>query len=926
LQCLGLLLLATAGAIAASTSDLLVNDDTSGVAAHASADIAASGAGRFIVVWQDFRRVDFAGEIYCQCLDSLGAPVDTNHLISEDTSGRGVPTYDREVPAVAGSARGGAVACWEDYRLGKSLIFYQMLDSLGRSVGPNRRISADTLAQTNPRIASGGSHFAAVWEVPAGTGTNTIFSAVMDSAGNTGAEFRIADNPPTEDCQSPAVAGYDRGFVAAWAQGATSVVRRPSSVVRRSAVGDERSAVSGLSHVRLRWFDIQGQARGPSEGIAFENGTHPRLACDSVGNGLIAWEETGSPQRIWAQTFDSAGDMTSPVFQVNDSGPIFRYHPAVAADQGGETFIVVWEDGRNSDTVRIYAQVFDRWGTALGRNFALDSSPDMNAQGSPSVAVGPTGCYASVWSDNRGNMADIYGAYYGQARRFFRANADRATSVQDCPIAVQDGSGRITIFWRDFQEYIYGPRIYGRQFGPDLTPLGSSFPVSDAPPNAAAQMGWAATNRAGVTVVAWQDNRSGHDDIYTQVYDAQGGPIGPNFQVNDDASSADHMQPFVAINDSGRFIIIWNDGRRGYPAPYAQEFAGLGQRLGYNWQVDSAGAPGPVWLSPRGDFWTCWAQRDTIRARHFARDSVPLDSSVIVSDSTSRFATSPGLAVTGLGTVWLVWLDSLPPEEDVRRPSSVVRRPSSSSNFQFPISNFQYPMSSSSTWQIYGRRVSSSGTPFGPVFRINDNPSYWPQSQPAISADSGGYVCVTWTDFRVPGHIEARCMVFDTSGSARDTSFIAGHDDSPGQLQWTYGPPAMQGNNAVLVWQDNRNLRSWDIYAATRSVGVGIEDRRIPAGADLRVGSITPSIVNERCRIQFTTPLDGPVRLSVYNAAGRQMMSFIVHRSSLIASSSDTWLDCRNLPGGVYYLRLAVSGQRSAVSGFAPSLRFVVLH
>jgi hypothetical protein len=84
--------------------------------------------------------------------------------------------------------------------------------------------------------------------------------------------------------------------------------------------------------------------------------------------------------------------------------------------------------------------------------------------------------------------------------------------------------------------------------------------------------------------------------------------------------------------------------------------------------------------------------------------------------------------------------------------------------------------------------------------------------------------------------------------------------------------------------------------------------------------------VNDRCRIQFTSRLGGPVRLSVYNAAGRQLMSFIVHRSSFIVNSADAWLDCRDLPSGVYYLRLAVSGQRSAVSGLAPSSRFVVLH
>ena len=581
------------------------------------------------------------------------------------------------MPAITSVASGASAICWEDHRYRFSQTYCQLLDRELRPVGPNLRVGADTLVQTNPDVTGFGSRFTAVWEVAASQAGRTVYGARIDSAGNIGPRLRVADNPPNEDCRSPSVAAWRNGFVAAWTQGLTD------------------------SRVRMRWFGAEGVPHGPSAGLAFENAARPRVACDSGGNGIVVWEEaTGTPSRIWGQAFDSTGNMTTAIFPVNDSGPVFRYHPAIACDPGGNSFVVAWEDGRAADSVRIFGQHLNRWGNAAGRNFRLDSSAGINAQGSPNTAVAPSGYNASVWVDNRGDMINVLDAYRGPATRFFTANRDRATAAQSNPVAVRDGRGTTTVFWLDQRRNYYGSVVYGRRFDRNLNPLGSSFPAGDALPGRSAQLGSAAANSNGRVVVTWSDNRTGSNDIYAQVYDMAGIPVGSNFRVNDDAGSANQSQPFVAENDSGNFVIVWSDERKGHWAPYAQWFDRLGQRTGVNWAIDTVGLPGGVWLSERGDFWVSWAWRDTIRARHFAHDSVPFDTSIAVSDSTGRQPAQPVLTGTALGTVWVAWTDSL-----------------------------------AAGRQVYGRRIASSGQPLSGVFRAVESSSPWPQTQCGISSD-----------------------------------------------------------------------------------------------------------------------------------------------------------------------------------------------
>ncbi len=80
----------------------------------------------------------------------------------------------------------------------------------------------------------------------------------------------------------------------------------------------------------------------------------------------------------------------------------------------------------------------------------------------------------------------------------------------------------------------------------------------------------------GWFVVVWYDNRQGNDDIFAQLYRANGTKKGSNFKVNSDVSVARQASPDVAVDGRGRLNVAWVDWRNGtYPTNpdiYARRF------------------------------------------------------------------------------------------------------------------------------------------------------------------------------------------------------------------------------------------------------------------------------------------------------------------------------------------------------------------
>jgi len=236
--------------------------------------------------------------------------------------------------------------------------------------------------------------------------------------------------------------------------------------------------------------------------------------------------------------------------------------PVAVLKANGESFIV-WHDFRAGDR-DIYGQRFDASGAPLwqpnGKPLcALDGS-----QGWPDVADDPNGGgFFVAWGDSRNGSQDIY------AQRF-SANGEPLWEPTGVPIAVHatgkddltiiaDGEGGFIAAWEDWRsgdQDIYGQRVASTG-KPLWAPNGS--PVCTAPAHQYDPM--IDLDGTGGCVVTWWDVSSPEWHAMAQRMSPSGerlwGPEGTRISL----SAGSQAGPFVVGDGGGGALVFWTDYR-----------------------------------------------------------------------------------------------------------------------------------------------------------------------------------------------------------------------------------------------------------------------------------------------------------------------------------------------------------------------------
>jgi len=295
----------------------------------------------------------------------------------------------------------------------------------------------------------------------------------------------------------------------------------------------------------------------------------------------------------------------------------------------------------------------------------------------------------------------------------------------------------------------------------------------------------------GSFVVCWEDYRNGEPDIYAQIFDSLGGTIGHSFLVNDDAGANEQFRPSVAMGPNGEFVICWFDHRiHEYwdPDLYAQRYSSSGQPIGSNFKVSSGEGtayqdyPPSVSMDASGGFVICWTDysseyNDDIYAQRYDSSGQAVDGNFRVNDDEGRRREdAPSVAVNTRGDFVVCWEHKVDENRD-----------------------------------IYARRYSSSGTPLGPSFKVNEGDStYYQHPSPSIAMDTSGAFVVCWEDKR-NGNADIYAQRYDLEGNGIGLNFRV-NDDVGATDQW--GPSVSIGlsGDFMICWQDRRN-GNWDIFA-----------------------------------------------------------------------------------------------------------------
>lgn len=478
-----------------------------------------------------------------------------------------------------------------------------------------------------------------------------------------------------------------------------------------------------------------------------------------------------------------------------------------------------------------------------------------------------------------------------------------APGEQSFSVLVADGVGGAVIAWRDDRGGNLD--VYAARVGPGGDSLWPPCGVALCT-NVYAQGNIAiAPDGAGGAIVAWEDCRSSGDftsDIYAQRVSNAGQVLWAPDGVALCTAANGQIQPRIVADGTGGAIITWQDSRRhglGDFDVYAMRVDAFGDRL---WQENGIRVcPSTLFQSqPRlipdglGGAIIAWSDQRADTTSEYSGD---IYAQSLDAQGTARWAVNgvplcvapwpqyvSGIAPDGDGGAIVVW-------DDFRSESG----------------------------DIYAQRVSGDGQALWADDGIGLCVQESHQVESTVTADGFGGAIVGWVDWRSsvmgPGSdiyaqrvSGAGIPLWSTDGAAVAT---AGYS----QIALTLAPDGLGGG--VFAWLDGRAGASMDIYAqrvcANGQLGGYVSGVPEPVAHSLQV---QPNPFNPRTKIRFDLSEAGPVRLSVFDLAGR-LIRTLVDESMPLGNGEAVW-DGRDSSGkevgsGSYLARLEFGGKIETV-------------
>jgi len=335
------------------------------------------------------------------------------------------------------------------------------------------------------------------------------------------------------------LAGDFRIFFAASSDGGatwTTPNLRVGDDVPGSTQGSPSIAVNSTGAVFLAWMDwrngnadiyFAGSADGgatwttPNKKVNTDAGiaaqSYPRLAVDGASKVYVVWVDERNGDSDVFVGVSSDGGMTWTDREITvESGVDPQYDPAISIDEAGDAY-VVWEDTRNANSDVYFAKSSD--GGLSWSNPNVQLTTEAAAQYFPTIAAGSAGVAYAAWRDNRNGNYDIYlektadgGASWSTPP--VRVNTDTGTAPQNNPSIDVDSSGFVHLAWTDNRNTI--PDIYSASsFDAGLSWTNPNWRVNDDPGFNLQTFPALAASSPGRVHIAWQDGRSGVNDVFS---------------------------------------------------------------------------------------------------------------------------------------------------------------------------------------------------------------------------------------------------------------------------------------------------------------------------------------------------------------------------------------------------------------------------
>lgn len=314
-------------------------------------DVAADGAGNFVVVWGNEPYGAFPST-RGRRFDVNGTPFGTEFVLDDEIL----------APAIASDSAGNFVLVWTDFDADGGGIVGRRFDAGGAPLTAEFPVNAYTTGdQFDPAIAMDSSGaFTVVWQ---GDGDQEAPGFVQ--GGIFGRRFDAATSPLAGDFH---VNTYTTGF-----QGDAAIAARPDGDFVVVWFGYRGPLDTGVSGQR---YDADGTAVAGEFVISDDERVYPDVAMADDGGFLVAWTFSGNalfPVEVEARAYDATGTPSNGGFDVSDPGGRHEL-PQVASD--GLTYLIGWTHTDSVGRSRAVARRYGANGSPLGAQFSLERAPN----------------------------------------------------------------------------------------------------------------------------------------------------------------------------------------------------------------------------------------------------------------------------------------------------------------------------------------------------------------------------------------------------------------------------------------------------------------------------------------------------------------------------------------------------------------------
>jgi hypothetical protein len=514
------------------------------------------------------------------------------------------------------------------------------------------------------------------------------------------------------------------------------------------------------------------------------------VAWDSDRNEyFVVWYD-GPRVTVYGQRFYADGSTNQDAVMISTN--YMKINPDVAYDSDRHQYLVVWYDRRNSDASGddIYARrvaVIDGLAYPAGQgDFLLAGAP--YDQRYPAVAYSAaTSQFLVTWDDWRNGETTLI---YGQRvwwpglllGHSFAVNAARGTQEQPA-VAYNDLNHETLAVWADERNGAFD--LYGQLYDSAGLPLGENLALVESP-GAQLHPSVAYNLASDEYLLVWQDDIRG---VYGLRLRPQGTPVGEAFPLFADTGL--RREPVVvSAPDLNQYLVVYTYGATG-----SREVHGI--------IVDAEGHPiygGLIIAAGAGD-------RDQLDA-----DYDPSDDRFIVAWHSTE---------NDQGDIYARLLESdgsMPSTRfQVAKATDAQSAPAVAWNRDanmYLVVWHDYRNSGITGADIYGQRFEPSGNPEGGNFRITASSDLHDEQYPdVVYVNVLDRYRVVWQDNR-----DFATLGWDLRGRwvAPDGSVLGVLDDPVFRYGGYQEHPALAYAHAdeqlFAVWQDGRNAIEYDIY------------------------------------------------------------------------------------------------------------------